>query len=43
MYINCFRHEEVNLNLKDKPDWFLQRNPEGTVPTLEFDGKVRET
>lgn len=29
------RHEIVNINLKDKPDWFLEKNPFGTVPVLE--------
>lgn len=31
----CFRHDTININLKDKPDWFLERNPLGLVPTLE--------
>lgn len=30
-----FRHETININLKDKPDWFLEKNPLGLVPTLE--------
>ncbi len=30
-----FRHDTININLKDKPDWFLERNPLGLVPTLE--------
>jgi len=33
-------HEVVNINLKDKPDWFLARNPFGTVPTLEQNDKI---
>ncbi|XP_067931465.1 pyrimidodiazepine synthase-like [Watersipora subatra] len=30
------RHEEINVNLSDKPAWLLQKNPEGTVPLLEL-------
>ena len=30
-----FRHEVVNVNLKHKPDWFMQRHPFGLVPILE--------
>ncbi|XP_025086039.1 glutathione S-transferase omega-1-like isoform X2 [Pomacea canaliculata] len=33
-------YETVNINLKNKPEWFLERNPKGLVPTLEDDGKV---
>ena len=33
-------HEVVNINLKDKPDWFLERNPKGATPTMEIDGQV---
>ncbi|XP_068597031.1 glutathione S-transferase omega-1-like [Brachionichthys hirsutus] len=28
-------HEVININLKDKPEWFLEKNPLGLVPTLE--------
>ncbi|RUS91993.1 hypothetical protein EGW08_000206 [Elysia chlorotica] len=33
-------HEEVNINLKEKPDWFLDLNPLGQVPVLQIDDKV---
>lgn len=33
-------YETVNINLKEKPEWFLERNPLGMVPVLEQDGKV---
>ncbi|XP_070818811.1 glutathione S-transferase omega-1-like [Chaetodon trifascialis] len=29
------KYDIININLKDKPDWFLERNPLGLVPTLE--------
>ncbi|XP_029304971.1 glutathione S-transferase omega-1-like [Cottoperca gobio] len=29
------KHDTININLKDKPDWYLERNPLGLVPTLE--------
>ncbi|OWF35357.1 glutathione S-transferase omega-1-like [Mizuhopecten yessoensis] len=32
--------ETVNVDLKAKPDWFLERNPLGLVPVLEQDDKV---
>ena len=35
-----FRHEVVNINLKNKPDWFLEKNNKGSVPTIELNGKV---
>lgn len=35
-----FRFETVNINLKQKPDWFFAMNPVGLVPVLEFDDKV---
>lgn len=33
-------YETVNVDLKNKPDWFLERNPLGLVPTLEQDDKI---
>jgi glutathione S-transferase len=33
-------HEVVNINLKDKPDWFLARTPVGLVPVLQQDDKL---
>ncbi|KAM3605793.1 uncharacterized protein V6R79_004778 [Siganus canaliculatus] len=29
------KHEIININLKDKPEWFLEKNPLGLVPVLE--------
>ncbi|XP_062832352.1 glutathione S-transferase omega-1 isoform X2 [Anolis carolinensis] len=29
------KHEIVNINLKNKPDWFFEKNPGGLVPVLE--------
>ncbi|KAM4852435.1 glutathione S-transferase omega-1-like [Thomomys bottae] len=29
------RHEVVNINLKNKPEWFFTKNPFGLVPVLE--------
>jgi len=31
-------HEIVNIDLKDKPDWFTSRTPTGTVPVIEHNG-----
>ncbi|XP_071084725.1 glutathione S-transferase omega-1-like [Haliotis cracherodii] len=33
-------HETVNIDLKQKPSWFWDKNPNGTVPILEKDDKV---
>lgn len=30
-----FSHEVININLKNKPDWFFEKNPAGLVPVLE--------
>ncbi|KAJ7998099.1 hypothetical protein DPEC_G00219050 [Dallia pectoralis] len=35
LHAKGIKHETVNINLKDKPDWYLQKNPMGLVPTLE--------
>lgn len=29
------RYETVNINLKNKPDWFFEKSPFGLVPVLE--------
>ncbi|XP_066476471.1 glutathione S-transferase omega-1 [Tiliqua scincoides] len=29
------KHETVNINLKNKPDWFFEKSPFGLVPVLE--------
>ncbi|XP_009873400.1 PREDICTED: glutathione S-transferase omega-1 isoform X2 [Apaloderma vittatum] len=28
-------HEVININLKNKPDWFFEKSPFGVVPVLE--------
>ena len=34
-------YECININLKDKPEWFFDVNPVGKVPVIEHpDGKV---
>nr|DBA15091.1 TPA: hypothetical protein GDO54_004348 [Pyxicephalus adspersus] len=34
-------HEVVNINLKNKPDWFFEKSPLGLVPSIETsDGKI---
>ncbi|KAK7114863.1 hypothetical protein V1264_000849 [Littorina saxatilis] len=34
-------HETVNVHLKRKPSWLLERNPKGRVPVLEHpDGRI---
>uniref|UniRef100_A0A915APK8 Glutathione S-transferase omega n=1 Tax=Parascaris univalens TaxID=6257 RepID=A0A915APK8_PARUN len=32
--------EIININLKEKPEWYFAKNSDGAVPTLEYDGKV---
>uniref|UniRef100_A0A4X2MFA5 Glutathione S-transferase omega n=1 Tax=Vombatus ursinus TaxID=29139 RepID=A0A4X2MFA5_VOMUR len=29
------KHEIININLKNKPEWFFKKNPFGLVPVLE--------
>ncbi|KAK3790456.1 hypothetical protein RRG08_015925 [Elysia crispata] len=33
-------HEVVNINLQNKPQWFLDLNPLGQVPVLQIDDKI---
>lgn len=33
-------YERVNITLKEKPEWFLEKNPKGMVPVLEQDGRI---
>ncbi|KAK0061881.1 glutathione S-transferase omega-1 [Biomphalaria pfeifferi] len=33
-------YETINVNLKDKPEWFFDKNPLGLVPILELDDKI---
>ena len=35
LLFRLLRHETININLKDKPDWYFEKNPLGLVPTLE--------
>jgi glutathione S-transferase len=30
-----FSHDIVNIDLQDKPEWYLERNPLGKVPAVE--------
>ena len=30
----------VNINLTSKPDWFLEMNPSGSIPVVEYEGEV---
>ncbi|XP_066457783.1 glutathione S-transferase omega-1-like [Eleutherodactylus coqui] len=35
------RHEVININLLSKPEWFLEKSPQGSVPSLETpDGRI---
>ncbi|XP_026461320.1 glutathione S-transferase omega-1-like [Ctenocephalides felis] len=33
-------HDVVNINLKSKPDWFLQMYPEGKIPVLQHQDDI---
>jgi len=33
-------HENVNINIKNKPDWMKEKNPREKVPFMELNGKV---
>lgn len=33
-------YETININLKSKPEWFLDKFPAGKVPVLENNGKI---
>ncbi|KAA0717955.1 Glutathione S-transferase omega-1 [Triplophysa tibetana] len=35
LHAKGIKHEVVNINTKEKPAWFLEKNPNGTVPVLE--------
>ena len=40
-YLYFGRHETININLSNKPEWYLKnKNPRGLVPTLELNGEV---
>ena len=35
-----FRVQIVNVNLQNKPEWFLEKNPLGKAPVLEYNDQV---
>ncbi|XP_055026460.1 glutathione S-transferase omega-1 [Misgurnus anguillicaudatus] len=35
LHAKGIKHEIVNMNTKQKPNWFMEKNPNGTVPVLE--------
>ena len=42
--VDRYRYEEININLVEKPEWYLKKNPPGQVPALEWiDEKSNET
>ena len=38
--IIVFSHDIVNINLKKKPQWFLNKTPYGLVPVIENEGHI---
>lgn len=36
--INFNRYDVVYINLTQKPEWFLEKNPIGKVPCIELEG-----
>eukprot|EP00096_Caligus_rogercresseyi_P002362 TRINITY_DN14479_c0_g1_i1.p1 TRINITY_DN14479_c0_g1~~TRINITY_DN14479_c0_g1_i1.p1 ORF type:complete len:245 (-),score=-4.79 TRINITY_DN14479_c0_g1_i1:215-949(-) len=34
------KHETVNINLSNKPEWYFEINPGGKVPSLEINGDI---
>ncbi|XP_036402400.1 glutathione S-transferase omega-1-like [Megalops cyprinoides] len=38
LHAKGIKHDTININLKDKPDWFFEKNPFGLVPVLETPG-----
>nr|CAB3251203.1 glutathione S-transferase omega-1-like [Phallusia mammillata] len=34
------KHETVNIDLSKKPEWYLEKNPRGLVPTIEINGEI---
>lgn len=39
LYAKNIPHDIVNIDLRDKPDWFLKKFPAGKVPALHVDGE----
>lgn len=35
LHAKGIKHETININLKEKPDWYLEKSPLGLVPVLE--------
>ncbi|XP_056147771.1 glutathione S-transferase omega-1-like [Lampris incognitus] len=35
LHAKGIEYDTININLKEKPEWFLEKNPLGLVPTLE--------
>jgi len=38
MHAANFNHETVNINTLDKPEWIYEKNAQGKVPVLEYNG-----